>query len=130
MNRQQRRAKQREEHCKPWHGMTKEQREAQAFKNGITFRDIDKAYEKGFRDARDKMADSLLREIFAAAALTMKREFHFGKTRICRVLQSMDDIITTQIVDSDEAAQQVFDECGIKMSFVTLDETMSRFSEV
>lgn len=74
-------------------------------------------YKKGFMDAKSNMAESLIKEIYAAIIVAARRKFRFGKKRICRLLGEVDDIITMQVVDSDEAIELAFREAGIVMNF-------------
>ena len=49
--------------------------------------------------------------------MAARKKFKFGKKRLCRLLGEVDDIITMQVVDSDEAIEMAFRECGIVMNF-------------
>jgi len=78
-------------------------------------------YQRGFMDARNKLAESMLKEIYSAVAITLKEQFGFGKVRIRRTLGGVDDVITTRVLDSDEAIDLAYEKCGLRFVFESLD---------
>ena len=58
-------------------------------RNGITKADLDREYQRGYKAAQKEMAAFYGKYFFASVAITLHRDFKFGKERIRRVLDAM-----------------------------------------
>ena len=90
-------------------------------KNGITPKDLEDEYKRGYHDAtRDYVEEKLdyqQKFFFCAAALVAKRQLGFGKTRILRFLEAVQQAINEEITTADiikrckeETGVDVFEE--------------------
>jgi hypothetical protein len=96
--------------------MTREKKLENLFKNGITTEDLDKAGKEGFDAGWKASCDGVVKNIYAAAAMTLRDEFHFDQGQIIRFLQKM-DFAVCYTVNTREAMDEVFDKIGIDMQF-------------
>lgn len=85
-------------------------------RNGITIDDLDRAGKQGYYDGAKIAAESTMRNIYAAVALTLHEMYGFGKTRCERVLNAIDQKVIYAL-DSKEAIQQAWDEIGLAITF-------------
>lgn len=81
-------------------------------KNGITPKDLEKEYYKGFDVGRD----SAIRTCYAAVCLAARDLLGFGSKRAYKLLLAMDNHVC-ETLSSMEAIDKVFDEMGITIRF-------------
>lgn len=81
-----------------------EQRKAME-KNGITQADLKAEYDKGYAAARRDLAVFTMRMFYSAIAISLHRLFKFGETRILRVLDDVQWIMTEEICADDIIAR-------------------------
>jgi hypothetical protein len=81
-------------------------------KNGITKEDLKTEYERGRSDAQKDLTRFTMRFFYSAAAIASHRLFGFGETRICRLLDDIQLIMTEEITTCD-IIQRCKDETGI-----------------
>lgn len=74
-------------------------------KNGITEADLKAEYEKGYAAARRDLATFTMRMFYSAIAISLHRLFKFGETRIFRVLEDVQWIMTEEICTADIIAR-------------------------
>lgn len=103
MNRQQRRAAKRAAPKKKpaWHGLTKEQKQEALFRNGITAKDLQREYDTGYKQARKELTSFAMMMFYCATAIAAHRLFGFGETRIARLLDDIQQIMTEEIGTED-----------------------------
>ena len=85
-------------------------------KNGITPKDVDDAYQKGYKDGVDRASDFCLKDAYAAFLLAAHEEFGFGRDRCRRLLYAADKKVATSLA-SDEAVEDVFRQLGVTINF-------------
>lgn len=83
-------------------------------KNGITKEDLKAEYERGYADARKDLARFQMRFFYSAAAIAVHRLFKFGATRIYRLLDDIQLIMTEEITTCD-IIQRCKDETGVEI---------------
>lgn len=81
-------------------------------KNGITKEDLKTEYERGRSDAQKDLARFTMRFFYSAAAIASHRLFGFGETRIYRLLDDIQLIMTEEITTCD-IIQRCKDETGV-----------------
>lgn len=103
MNRQQRRAAKRAAPKKKpiWHGLTREEKKEALFRNGITTKDLEREYDIGYKQARQELTSFAMQMFYCAAAISAHRLFGFGETRITRLLDDIQQIMTEEIGTED-----------------------------
>lgn len=99
-----------------WQKLPLDQRINAMCKNGITPRDVDAAYEKGYKEGVDRASDSCLKDAYAAFLLAAHEVFGFGRDRCRRLLYAADDKVFTSLA-SDEAVEEVFKQIGVTINF-------------
>lgn len=99
-------------------GMTREQRKAQLFKNGITDKDVEKAYRQGYEAGFSDASPAIVKTLYAAVILALRRDpkLRFGRKRCQRVLCAVDSLIM-EYMTSQEAIDAAFDEIGLLIDF-------------
>lgn len=114
-------------------GMSGEALIQQMSKNGITVEQYDNAreeeYNKGYMEGLTQGRVDAAQQCYAACALAMKQELGFGKKRILKMLQAMDNHVMYSF-DGAESIEQVWNECGITMVFHSDNPFDSRIQEV
>ncbi len=83
------------------HISTEMQRRKNMEKNGITKEDLKAEYERGRRDAQSDLTSFQMQCFYSAAGIALHRLFGFGETRICRVLDDIQLIMTEEITSCD-----------------------------
>lgn len=117
MNRAQRRAAKRSAPKKPaYTRLTPEERAAALIKNGITPRDMDREYERGYHEGFETAITPGYKTMFAAVCIVLHEKYGFGPKRCCSALQAVYDYIT-QTLTSADATQEVFDKMGLALDF-------------
>lgn len=115
MNRQQRRAVKPKK--KPiWHGLTKEEKQEKLFRNGITIKDLEANYAKGFDAGFAAASEPIVRTLYAAVCLTLNELHGFGRERCMKVLQVLDNHLLTTLA-SDEAIDEVYKRMKLEINF-------------
>lgn len=127
MNREQRRkAKKRAPRKTPaYRRMTIEERKDALVKNGITPDDLQKAYDKGWKEGFNCATSPVLKTIYAAACLTLHSLEGYGRARCKRFLQALDACVIDTLT-STEAIEKVWDEIGLELDF---KESFDRIQE-
>lgn len=115
MNRSQRRSLKPKK--KPiWHALTKEQKQEQLFKNGITVKDLEDNYNKGFDAGFAQAAEPVIRTTYAAVCLALNDLHGFGAERCCKVLQRLDwHMLNT--LSSTDAIDEVYERMKLNINF-------------
>ena len=96
--------------------MTPEQKYISMVKNGITQKDLDDAYDKGYKAALDHTTSYCLKDAYAAFLLAAHEEFGFGRERCRRLLHAADYRVVNSLA-SDEAIEEVFKKLGVAINF-------------
>ena len=126
MNRQQRRAAKRSAPKKKgFHALTREQRMQNLVKNGITLKDLEKAYEDGLRDGLMESGLPLIRSFYAALCLALQELHGFGPKRCYDVLTRTDQHITDSLC-SAEMVEEVLDRLGLEIDIHDVESHVSR----
>ena len=82
--------------------------------NGITKEDLKAEYERGRADAQKDLTKFQMRFFYSAAAIASHRLFKFGPTRIYRLLDDIQLIMTEEITTCD-ILQRCFEETGVEI---------------
>ena len=88
-------------------------------RNGITLKDLNDEFDKGFNQGYRSGSDNALMACYAGLCLALRDLHGFGKKRCIDVLRALDERILYSLTGR-EAVEQVFDEMGITIHF---DET-------
>lgn len=76
------------------------------------------AYNQGFTEGQRlgymTAMESVHKAMYAACALALKEQLHFGKTRIERFLRAVDGTVW-KCVNSDELVEEAFKQTGIEI---------------
>lgn len=99
-----------------WQKLPLDQRINAMCKNGITPRDVDDAYQKGYKAGVDHASDFCLKDAYAAFIMAAHEQFGFGKERCRRLLYAADEKVATSLA-SDEAVEEVFKKIGVAINF-------------
>lgn len=113
-NRADRRAKKKQQ--PRWQKMTHDQRINAMCKNGISPKDLDDAYAKGYKEGVNRASDACMKDSYAAFLLAAHDVFGFGRKRCRRLLRAADERVCTSLA-SDEAVKEVFRKVGITINF-------------
>ena len=92
------------------------QKEIAMIKNGITQKDLDDAYNRGYNDAVNITTDYCLKDAYAAFLLAAHEEFGFGHARCKRLLHAADNKVVNSLA-SHEAIEEVFEKLGLAIKF-------------
>lgn len=115
MNRAQRRAQ--EKATPGWlRGKTREQLAQRLVKNGITGRDLEAEYKRGFEDGFNQAIPATYKTIYAAVLIALHRLHGFGRARGVRVLREVDRQVVGYLT-TPEAIEAAFKETGILLDF-------------
>ena len=109
-------------------GLTKEQRKAQLFKNGITAEDLEKEFKAGYESGFHDAFPAVMKTLYAAIVLALRHDpkLRFGRKRCKRVLCAVDDLVIEHLT-SQEIIDAVFEEIGLVLNF---QEPFDRVQEV
>lgn len=113
-NRADRRKKKKQQ--PKWQKLPIDQRINAMCKNGITPKDVDEAYNKGYKDGVDRATDFCLKDAYAAFVMAAHEQFGFGKERCKRLMYAADEKVATSLA-SDEAVDEVFKNLGVTINF-------------
>jgi hypothetical protein len=100
--------------------MTPEQKEIAMMKNGISSKDLQEAYNKGYNAGVKKASDYCLKDAYAGFLLAAHEVFGFGRDRCRRLLYAADDKVVNSLA-SDEAIDEVFKTVGVSINFFDPD---------
>jgi len=98
------------------HKMTNQEKLAAMVKNGITPKDLDKAYEDGRKAALMDCGAPILRGAYAAMCIAANELHGFGTKRCFDLLMKVDDIITNALT-SRELIDDALVKTGIELDF-------------
>ena len=113
-NRADRRKKKKQQ--PKWAKITSDQRINAMCKNGITPRDVDDAYNKGYKEGVDRASATIMKDAYAAFLMAAHEVFGFGRDRCRRLLYAADERVVNSLA-SDEAVEEVFREVGVTINF-------------
>lgn len=117
-NRADRRAKKKQQ--PRWQKINSDQRINAMCKNGITPKDLQEAYDKGYNDGVKRASDYCLKDAYAGFLLAAHEVFGFGRDRCRRLLYAADDKVVNSLA-SDEAIDEVFEKVGVSINFFDPD---------
>ena len=100
--------------------MTPEQQEIARMKNGISSKDLEEAYNKGYNEGVRRASDYCLKDAYAGFLLAAHEVFGFGRDRCRRLLYAADDRVVNSLA-SDEAIDEVFEKVGVSINFFDPD---------
>lgn len=134
MNRQQRRAAEREtrrnaaEHAAYVVKRDKAYNAAKARleRNGITFEDLDKAEKDGFAKGYEVASADTIKACYAAMCLALKEMHGFGRKRCKEMLMAVDNIVLYRLT-GDDLIEQVWNDIGIRLEF---NDPLNRIEEM
>lgn len=127
MNREQRRKakKQAPRKTPAYRRMTIEERKDALVKNGITPDDLQKAFDKGWKEGFNCATSPVLKTIYAAACLVLHELEGYGAKRCKRFLQRLDDTVINALT-SAETIDEVWQKIGLELEF---HESFDRIQE-
>jgi len=89
-------------------------------RNGITMKDLDNEYDRGYSDGFDKgydlSAENTLKSLYSCLLMTLKEELHFGHDRALKLLKDLDSKVMVAYDEADLKAE-VWDKLGINFDF-------------
>lgn len=100
--------------------MTPEQKEKAMCKNGISPKDLQEAYEKGYNEGVKRASDYCLKDAYAAFLMAAHDVFGFGRERCRRLLYAADERVVNSLA-SEEAINEVFKTVGVAIDFYDPD---------
>lgn len=118
MNRQQRRAKARNDK-KYLNGLLAtpaEQRQAQLFRNGITLEDLKREREAGWMQGKEDVEQFCFHTIYAAILITMVEHHGWDGDKAADLLKEIDRQVVTCIEDQD-IVDEAYRKTGIQLSW-------------
>ena len=80
-------------------------------------------YEKGYKQATHDAGRLAYRSVYGAILIAMRRNFKFGKQRLCRALNTADQLVL-EAIHHQELVDAAFEETGIRLNF---DAPFERF---
>ena len=113
-NRAQRRADKKK--LNRYQRMTPEQQHTAMIKNGITPKDLQESYNKGYDEGIRRASEYCMKDSYAGFLLAAHEVFGFGRERCRRLLYAADERICNSLA-SDEAIKEVFDLVGVSIDF-------------
>ena len=122
MNREQRRAQKKAQRGQPkpkqpqYLRMTKEQRMDSLVKNGITIKDLEENYNKGYEAGFAVASGPVIKTCYAAVCLALNELHGFGMKRCKDVLNLVDEKILFSLT-SMETIEEVWQKIGLQIDF-------------
>ena len=122
MNREQRRAQNKAQRGQPkpkqpqYLRMTKQQRMDALVKNGITIKDLEENYNKGYEAGFAVASGPVIKTCYAAVCLALNELHGFGMKRCKDVLNLVDEKILFSLT-SMETIEEVWQKIGLQIDF-------------
>lgn len=122
MNREQRRAQKKAQRGQPkpkqpqYLQMTKQQRMDALVKNGITIKDLEENYNKGYEAGFAVASGPVIKTCYAAVCLALNELHGFGMKRCKDVLNLVDEKILFSLT-SMETIEEVWQKIGLQIDF-------------
>ena len=122
MNREQRRTQKKAQRGQPkpkqpqYLRMTKEQRMDALVKNGITIKDLEENYNKGYEAGFAVASGPVIKTCYAAVCLALNELHGFGMKRCKDVLNLVDEKILFSLT-SMETIEEVWQKIGLQIDF-------------
>lgn len=122
MNREQRRAQKKAQRGQPkpkqpqYLRMTKQQRMDALVKNGITIKDLEENYNKGYEAGFAVASGPVIKTCYAAVCLALNELHGFGMKRCKDVLNLVDEKILFSFT-SMETIEEVWQKIGLQIDF-------------
>ena len=85
-------------------------------RNGITVKDLQDNYDKGFHEGYKKAAEPIVMGCYAGVCLALNELYGFGHKRCADVLNAIDNHITMSLT-STEIIDEVWQRMGLKLEF-------------
>lgn len=117
-NRASRRAEKKQQ--PRWQRMTYDQRINAMCKQGISPKDLQEAYNKGYDEGVKLASDYCLKDAYAGFLLAAHEVFGFGRDRCRRLLYAADERVCNSLA-SNEAIEEVFKTVGVSINFFDPD---------
>lgn len=120
MNREQRRAQKKAQKGQPkrpqYTRMTKEQRMDALVKNGITIKDLEDNFNKGYEAGFAVASGPVIKTCYAAVCLALNEIHGFGMKR-CRDVLNLVDAKILYSLTSMEIVEEVLEKIGLQLDF-------------
>lgn len=100
--------------------MTAEQRQAALVKNGITPKDVDEAYQRGYEEGSKNASEFSGYAMCAAMGLAMNDLFGFGKKRVTRTLN-----LAAKYMIESFTTREIMEEVYKRIGFEFADDPVS-----
>ena len=117
-NRASRRAEKKQQ--PRWQRMTYDQRINAMCKQGISPKDLQDAYDKGYDEGVKRASDYCLKDAYAGFLMAAHDVFGFGRDRCRRLLYAADEKVCNSLA-SEEAIEEVFKTVGVSINFFDPD---------
>ena len=95
------------------------------FRNGITEKDVQKAYEDGLKEGRKFSEDFAFHAIYAAFLITMIDKHGMDSDEAVDLLIEMDHQVVI-CVEDQELADEAYEKTGIELSWTDAIERITR----
>ena len=89
---------------------------ARLVKNGITAKDLQQNYDKGFEAGYKAAAMPVVKSIYAGCCLVLHRKLKFGAKRCGDFLRELDQTLL-EMLSGEDAVDEVFHKIHLKMNF-------------
>lgn len=103
----------------------KEELRLKFFRNGITEKDVQKAYEDGLKEGRKFAEDFAFHTIYAAFLITMIDKHGMDADKAVDLLIEMDHQVVV-CVEDQELADEAYEKTGIELSWTDAIERITR----
>ena len=117
-NRASRRAEKKQQ--PRWQRMTYDQRINAMCKQGISPKDLQEAYNKGYDEGVKRASDYCLKDAYAGFLMAAHEVFGFGRDRCRRLLYAADERVVNSLA-SEESIEEVFKTVGVSINFFDPD---------
>lgn len=109
---------------KEFYALSLDEQKARLIRNGITQKDLDQMYEKGFKDGYKIAGENAIQSIYAGCAKVLSDAGN-PKDDVLDFLKSVDDFVLASLGSEDDL-KQLLDEYGIELEF---KETLERVQQ-
>lgn len=104
----------------------RKKKQAELERNGITVRELEQNWQKGFDEGFARAASQVIKGIYAGICLTLNDLYGFGHKRCADVLSDLDNRIVVSL-GTEEEIEEVWKRMNLEINFA---EPFNRIQEV
>jgi hypothetical protein len=124
-NRAMRRKAERENRKPKFLRGTKQEKMQKLLQNGITPEMLEQEFRDGYTQGTKDGIEHTIKLVYAAIMMAGEKEYGFGRVRAMRLLQRVDEYVTTELSTFD-AIEAVWKRFGLRLEF---DNAFNRIEE-